>query len=184
MIHQSNFGQEFELQKRQIVLFESPRDAMQVSTPSAHSGVGSELVEWYGDATSIPYGHLLIDLSPRTDGRLRYCINTGFLPSIFFIPDQLKQSKLLADGHTKSLHSPSVPIIFPQMHNSFPSVLPKTVYPVSLRNHNKSAPGNPAKHEKTSRGKFANQCSTIVSETYNLEAKKRHSSVRKKLTSQ
>ena len=40
---------------------------MQVSTLSAHMGLGSELVDWYRDATSVPYGHLLIDLSPRTD---------------------------------------------------------------------------------------------------------------------
>ena len=97
-------------------------------------GLGSELVDWYRDATSVPFGHLLIDLSPRTDDRLRYCTNTGSIPSKFYVPERLKQSKILDDEHTKSLYSPSAPIIFPQMQRSFPSVLPKRVYPVSLRN--------------------------------------------------
>ena len=93
---------------------------MQVTTLSTLLGLGSELVDWYRDATSVPFGHLLIDLSPRTDDRLRYCTNTGSIPSKFYIPDRLKQSKVLEDEHTKSLYSPSVPIIVPQMQKSFP----------------------------------------------------------------
>ena len=70
------------------------------------------------------------------------------------------------------------------MQNPFLSVLPKRVYPVSLRMHNKSAQRKPAKHTKTSRSTFpfSKRGSTIVSKTYNLEAMKRHSGVRKKLT--
>ena len=145
---------------------------MQITTPSTQLGLGSELVDWYRDATSAPFGHLLIDLSPRTDDRLRYCTNTGSNPSKFYIPERLKQSKILDAEHTKSLYSPSVPIIFPQLQKSFPSVLPKGVYPVSLRMHNKSAQRKPAKHKKTSRGKFSTQSSTVISKTYNLEAKR------------
>ena len=45
---------------------------MQVnSLSSAQLGIGSKLVDWYRDATSVPYAHLMIDLSPRTDDRLR-----------------------------------------------------------------------------------------------------------------
>ena len=155
---------------------------MQVCTLSAQSGLGSKLVEWYRDATSVPYGHLLIDLSPRTDDRLRFCTKTGSIPSKFHTPQRLKQSKTLHDEHTKSLHSPSVPIIFPQMQKSFPSVLPKKVYPVFLRMHNKPAQRKPAKHKKTSRGKISKGGSTIVSKTYKREGKKRYSGVRKRLT--
>ena len=180
LFHQSKLGRDVELQNTYIVLFKSPRDVMQVTTLSTQLGLGSELVDWYRDATSVPFGHLLIDLSPRTDDRLRYCTNTGSIPSKFYIPDRLKQSKILDDEHTESLYSPSVPIIFPQMQKSFPSVLPKRVYPVSLRMHKKSAQRKPAKHKKTSRGKISKRGSTIVSKTYNLEAKKRHSGVRKR----
>ena len=155
---------------------------MQVTTLSTQLGFGSELVDWYRDATSVPFGHLLIDLSPRTDDRLRYCTNTGSVPSKFYIPDPLKQLKHLDDEYTKSLYSPSVPIIVPQMPKSFPSVLLKRAYPVSLRMHNKSAQMKLAKHKKTSRDKVSKRSSTIVSKMYNLEAKKRHSGVRKRLT--
>ena len=150
---------------------------MQVTILSTQLRLGSELVHWYRDATSVPFGHLLIDLSPRTGDRLRYCTNTGYIPSKNYIPDRLKQTKVLDDEHKKSLYSPSVPIIFPQMQKSFPSVLPKRVYPVSLRMHNKSAQRKPAKHKKTSRGKISQQGSTVVSQTCNLEAKKKHSGV-------
>ena len=146
---------------------------MQVTTLSTQLGLGSELIDWYRYATSVPFAHLLIDLSPRPDDRLRYCTNTGSIPSKFYIREQ---SKILDDDHTKSLNSPSVLFIFPQMQKSFPSVLPKRVYPVSLQMHDKSAQSKPAKHKKTSRGL------TIVSKTYNLEAKKRHSGVRKRVT--
>ena len=63
LFHQGKLGRDFELQNTHIVLFNSPRDVMQVSTLSAQLGLGSELVDWYRDATSVPYGHLLVDLS-------------------------------------------------------------------------------------------------------------------------
>ena len=166
-LHQSKQGRDVDLQNTHIVPFKSPREVMQVTTLSTQLGLGAKLVDWYRDATSVPFGHLLIDLSPSTDDRLRYCTNTGSIPSKFYFPDRLKQSKVLDDEHTKSLRSPSVPIIFPQMQKSFPSVLPKRVYPVSLRMHEKSAQRKPAG-------------SPIVSKTYNMGAKekKAHSSVK------
>ena len=180
--HQSKIGRDVELQNTHIVPFKSPCDVTQVTTFSTRLGLGSELVDWYRDTTSVPFGHLLIDLSPRTDDRLRYCTNTGCIPPKLYIPDRLKQSKILDDEHTKCLYSSSVPIIFPRRHKSFPSVLPKGLYPISLRMHNKSAQRKPAKHKKTTRGKLSKLSSTVVSKKNNLEAKKRHSGVQKKLT--
>ena len=171
LFHQNKLRRDVELQNTHIVL-KSPRYVMQVTNLSTQLGLGSELVDWYRDATSVSFGHLLIDLSSRTDDRLRYCTNTGSIPSKIYIPDRLKQSKNLDDEHTKSLYSPSVPIIFPQMQKSFPSVLPKRVYPVSLRMHNKLPQRKPATHKKTSRGKFSKQGSTIVSKTYNLKQRR------------
>ena len=63
---------------------------MQLTTLGAQLGLGSELVDWYRGATSVPFGHLLIYLSPRTEDRLRYCKDTGSVPSEFFIPERLK----------------------------------------------------------------------------------------------
>ena len=67
---------------------------MQVSTLSSQLGLGSELVDWYWDATSVTYRHLLIDLLPRTDNPLRYCKNTGSIPSKIYKRDRLEQSKI------------------------------------------------------------------------------------------
>ena len=80
LFHQSKLGRDVELQNTHIVLFKSPRDVMQVTTLSTQLGLGSELVDWYRDATSVPFDHLLIGLSPRTDDRLRYCTNSGSVP--------------------------------------------------------------------------------------------------------
>ena len=179
LFHQSKHRRDVELQNTHIVLIKSPRDMMQVSTLSAHLGLGSKLVDWYQDAPSVPYGHLLIDLSPRTDDKLRHCTNTGSIPSKLFIPDRLKQSKILDDEHTKTLYSPSVPLNFQQMQKLFPSGLPRSNYQVHLRLYSKNSHWKPARHKKTPPDKFSKQRLTIVFKTYNLEAKNWHSGVRK-----
>ena len=81
LFHQSKLGRDVELQNTHIVFFKSPPDMMLVTTPSTQLGLGSELVDWYRDAKSVPFGYSLIDLSPHTDDRLRYCTNTGSIPS-------------------------------------------------------------------------------------------------------
>ena len=95
LFHHSKLGRDVELQNTHIVLLESPCDVMQLITLSTRLGLGSEVVDWYRDATSVPFGHFLIDLSPRTDDQLRYCTNTGSIPLKFYIIDRLKQSKSL-----------------------------------------------------------------------------------------
>ena len=121
--HQSNLGRDVELQDTHFVLFKTSRDVMQVTTLSTKLGLGLQLADWYRDATFVPFGQLLIDLSPRTEDGLRYYTNTGSISSKFYIPVRQKQSKNLDDEHTKSLYSPIVRIIFPQMQKFFPSVL-------------------------------------------------------------
>ena len=85
LFHQSKLGRDGELQNTHIGLFTSPRDVMQVSTFSAQLGLGPELVVWYRDATAVPNGHLLIDLSPCRDNPLRLRTNTGSIHSKFCI---------------------------------------------------------------------------------------------------
>ena len=177
----SKLGRDVELQNTHIVLFKSPSDVMQVTTFSTQLGLGSELVDWYRDAISVPLGHLLIDLSPRTYDRLRYCTNSGCVPTKFFIPELLKDLRTLEDEHTKSLYSPSAPIAFARMQKSIFSVFPKRVYPYSLRMHSKSAQGKLASHEKTSRGKFSRRSLDTIAKKNNLEAKKKRSVVRKRI---
>ena len=80
LFHQSKLGRDVELQNTHIVLFKSLRDVMQVTTFSTQLGLGSKLVDWYRVSTSVPFGHLLIDLSQRTDDQLRYCTSTASIP--------------------------------------------------------------------------------------------------------
>ena len=56
--HQSKLGRDVELQNTHIVLFKSPGDVMQVTTFGAHLDFGSVLVDWYREATSVPFGRL------------------------------------------------------------------------------------------------------------------------------
>ena len=179
LFHQSKLGRDVELQNTHIVLFKSPRDIMQVTTLSTQLGLGSELVDWYRDTTSVPFGHLLIDLSGRTDDRLRYCTNSGSVLSKFHRPDRLKHLRTSYDEHTKSLYSPNVRIAFPQMQKSLSSVLPKWVCPVFMRMHSKSAQRKIASHKKTSRGKISRRSLVTIAKKINLEAKKKCSVVRK-----
>ena len=58
---------------------------MPVSTLSAQLKIGSELVDWYRYAASVPYGHSLFDFLPRTDDRLRYSTITKPIPLGFFL---------------------------------------------------------------------------------------------------
>ena len=74
---------------------------MQVNTFSTQLGLGSQRVDWYRDATSVPFGQLLIDFSPLTDDRLHYCTNSGSVPSKFYNPERLKHLRTLDDKHKK-----------------------------------------------------------------------------------
>ena len=151
---------------------------MQVTTLGAQLGLGSELIDWYRDATSVLFGLFLIDLSRRTDDRLRYCTNSGSVPSKLFILENLKHLGTLEDEHRKSLYSPSDPIAFPQMRKSLSSVLPKRGYPFPMRMHSKSTQRNFACHKKTPRGKVSRRSLVTIAEKNNLEAKKKRFVVR------
>ena len=65
LFHQSRLGRDIELKNTHIVLFKSPRDVLQKNTLSQQLGLGSQLKDWYTKATSIPYVHLIIDLTPK-----------------------------------------------------------------------------------------------------------------------
>ena len=146
---------------------------MQETTLSTQLGLGSELADWYRDATSIHFGHLLIDLFPRKDDRLHYCTNSGSVPSKISIADRLKHLRSLDDEHSKSVYSPSVPIALPQMQKTLFSVLPERVYPFSMRMNSKSTQRKLANHKKTSPGKVSRRSLVNIAKKNNLEAKKK-----------
>ena len=179
--YQSKLGRDVDLQNTQIVLFKFPCEVVQVTTLKTQLGLDWELIDWYRDATSVPFGHLLIDLSPRRDDRLFYCTNSGCVPSKFYILDRLKHLRSLDDEHTNSPYSPSVPIAFPQTQKSRSSVLPKRVCPVSMRMHSKSTQRKLASHQKTSRGKVSRRSLVTIAEKIILEARKKRSVVRTRI---
>ena len=129
LFHQSTLGRDVELQNTHIVLFKSPRDGHEVTTLSVQLGLGSALVDCYRDATSVSFGHLMIDLSLRTDDRWRYCTNSGKIPSKFYVPENLKHLKHFDYEYTKSLYSPSIPTLFPGMQKSVSKNLSGRIYP-------------------------------------------------------
>ena len=181
LFHQSQRkGRDIELQLTHIVLFKSPRDVQQIVTLSRQMGLGSSLVDWYRDATSVPYGHLLIDLSPPADDRLRYCTNSGNTPSKFYLPESLKHLKNLDNEHTKSLYSPRVPIIFPQLQKSISKRVSKRVYPFSQRMHSKPFTRKPAKHKKRARNKIQKRSKKTINKKNNLEAKASYFGIKKR----
>ena len=162
LFHQSNLGRDAELQNTHTVLFKSPRDVHQVATLSVQLGLRSALVHWYRDAMSVHFGHVLFDLSPRTDDRLRCCTNSGNIPSRFFVTDNLKRLKNLDDEHTKSLYSPSIPALFPRMQNSVSINLSKRSYPISQQVHRQHNARKLVRNNKKSRPKVQRQNSRIV----------------------
>ena len=68
---------------------------------------------------SVPYGCLLIDLSPATDDRKRHCTNSGTALLRNFEPVQLKQRKSLDIENIDFLYSPTGLIVFPQVQKRF-----------------------------------------------------------------
>ena len=151
----------------------------QVATLSVQLGLGSTLVDWYRDARSTPFGQLLIDLSPLTDDCLRYCTNSGNIPSKFYVPDNLKHLKYLDDEHTKSLHSPSLPTLFLPMQNSVSKNLSKRFCPISQTVHRQPAARKLVRSKKKSSLEVQRQNSRTIFKKNNSEATKKSTFVAK-----
>ena len=64
-------------------------------------------------ATSTPYGHILIDLNPKTVESLRYCTNSGSVPPKIYLPAGT-ETEFFDDEHTIRLYTPNISNIFPQ----------------------------------------------------------------------
>ena len=103
LFHQGSLGRDIELQNTHIVLFKSPRDVQQVRILSRQLGLGSELEQWYKLAISKPYGHLMIDLHPKTVDCLRF--SSGFEPTRFHLPKSQSRVTFVNDEYTKLLYS-------------------------------------------------------------------------------
>lgn len=88
LFFQSKFSKTIDLNNTHIIIFKSPRDIQQIRVLGRQlNDKGNFLETCYVKATEKPFGHLLVDLDPRTSDCLRYCSNTvGPGPSIFYLP--------------------------------------------------------------------------------------------------
>ena len=92
IFHQSQLGRDVELQNTHIVWFKSPRDVLQINILCQQQGLGSQL-----------NGHRIIDLTPKTGDLLRYCSNSGSVPTEFYLPAGT-ETKFLNNKYTISYY--------------------------------------------------------------------------------
>ena len=87
LFQQSKWSRTIDLNTTQIILFKSPRDIQQISYIGKQLNNTNFLKDSYDLATKQPFGHLLIDLDPKTTDSLRYCSNiVPPRPTIFYLP--------------------------------------------------------------------------------------------------
>lgn len=124
LFHQSKFSRTIDLNTTHIILFKSPRDQDQIGYLGRQLGNRKFLMASYKDATSEPFGHLMIDLDPRCNENLRYCNNIT-KTSLFYIPPQTGsfKSKLghsntniqeaieVDDGYSKRLYASAFQLV-------------------------------------------------------------------------
>ena len=109
LFHKSPLGRDIELQNTHIILFKSPRDINQIQKFGQQLGVGAQFKKWYEDAASRPFGHLLIDLSPRTNDKLRFATDIGQFPTKFYLPPSQARITTLEDDHSKRVYTQGLP---------------------------------------------------------------------------
>ena len=87
LFQQSRWSRTIDLNTSHIILFKSPRDVQQLDFLGRQLNVSKFLRSRYKLANRDSFGHLLIDLDPRTSDCLRYCSNlTRPGPTVFYLP--------------------------------------------------------------------------------------------------
>ena len=105
-----------DIENTHVFLLNAPRGFLQNNTLSQQLGLGSQLKDWYTKATSIPCGHLLIDLNTKAVDSLRFCKNSVSFETMFFLPKTKQDIAILKDEHTTSLYT----------DNLFPERIPRS----------------------------------------------------------
>ena len=82
LFQQSKSSRTMSLNAHYLVVFQSPRDKMQIKT-LAQQLQASHLPYAFNEATSVPHGYLLIDLKPNTPDILRFRTNIFSTPAIY-----------------------------------------------------------------------------------------------------
>ena len=86
LFHQSKWSRTIDLNTTHIILFKTLRDIQQIEYLGKQLNCLLLLKDAYKLSTAEPYGHLIIDLDPKTGQCLRFASQIiGPDPSIFFI---------------------------------------------------------------------------------------------------
>ena len=89
LFQQSKWSRTIDLNTTHIILFKSPRDIQQITYIGKQLNNTSFLKESYELATKLPFGHLLIDLDPKTSDFLQILYNQVQQFFIYLPPKRL-----------------------------------------------------------------------------------------------
>ena len=106
LFQQSKWSRTIDLDATHIILFKSSRDIQQIGLIGRQLNNTQFLKNSYELATKQPFGHLLIDLDPKTSDVLRYCSNIvppG--PSVFYLPPAKAVIKNLSNERARALYA-------------------------------------------------------------------------------
>ena len=171
LFHQSKLGCDVELQNTDIVLFKSPRYVHQIKLLRVQLCLRSTIIDWFCDATSVPFGRLLTGLSPRT-------VLFRNVPSKFKVPEELKHLKHLDKENTNFLYCASVPTLFCTSKFHILKTCPKIFFQCLSEGVVYLLQGN-LQERKTNHVKKHEQKSCTISEKDIPEAKEKSISVAK-----
>ena len=87
-------------------MFKSARDIQQVDFLGKQLNLVKFLKHCYQLATKEPFGHLLIDLDPKTSDCLQYCSNiTEPGPTVFYLPSDKAEATPLNNEREKIIYT-------------------------------------------------------------------------------
>ena len=99
-------GLEQLISTQHIILFKSPNDIQQINYIGKQLNNTNFLKDSYDLATKQPFGHLLIDLDPKTTNSLRYCSNIvppG--PTIFYLQSSKAVTNHLTNERERDMYA-------------------------------------------------------------------------------
>ena len=106
LFQQSRWSRTIDLNTSHFILFKSPRDVQQLDLLGRQMNVSKFLRSFYELATRDSFGHLLIDLDPRTSDCLRYYSNiTRPGPAVFYLPLSEAETTPITNEKEKLIYS-------------------------------------------------------------------------------
>ena len=106
LYQQSKWSRTIDLNTTHIILLKSPRGVQQVEFLGKQLNLTLFLKNCYEIATRETFGHLLIDLDPKTSDCLRFCSNiTKPGPSVFYIPSYKADITNISNEREKILYN-------------------------------------------------------------------------------